>query len=149
MNFLHRVAALQERANQMAQACHEEQLKAAPCCDLLIERLLDEGEAVIRYYPHGRIDPPEERRDTLNAALAWIDENKIPTHCNLVYCPLWAHLNYQHSELYTPEQKRRFMDEDTAKYPEVAELYRRPDKDAIISTISELPQFIDFELLIL
>lgn len=141
---LRRLKTITERAERLSTAQKKEEIEKAPFCEVLINRLLGDGAAIIHYHPQGRQGPTEERQSTLVDALAWIDENHIPAHCNLYYCPLWTHVFYQQSELYTTEQKQRFRESDIEQYPEVAELYSSEDKDGIMDYVAGMPQFLNF-----
>lgn len=139
--YLKRIEALKARADQMAAAYRKRQQDALPFCEIIIDEIMGDGKAVVISHPHGHSGKSHQWSGTLKAAFAWADKEKIDTYANMIYCPLWSHVFYQRSPLYTDAQKAMFLEQDRQKYPEVSQLYDRDDKDAMIDFIAGLPQF--------
>lgn len=143
-DYLKHIELLQARADALAAARAKRQKDEAPFAEIHIDRLLGDGEALVITHLQGRRGKTQQSRMTLKEAFDFVDTERIEAFADMIYNPLWAHVFFQKSPLYTDAQKTVLLEQDKEKYPEVAQLYNLDDPNALIDFLAAVPQFLTF-----
>lgn len=143
-SYLQRIEAIKARADALAAARAARQQDETPFCEIHIDRLLGDGEALVIVHPCGRRGKTHQWSGTLKEAFEWADKEGIEAIADLLLCPTWAHRFFQRSPLYNADQKKMFLEQDVARYPELAEIYALDDPQPLLDFIDSLPQVLMF-----
>lgn len=143
-DYLKHIELLQARADQLAAARAARQRDETPFCEIHIDRLLGDGEALVILHPCGKRGKTQQSRMTLKEAFSFLDSEGIVGYADLLLCTTWAHRFFQRSPLYNADQKKMFLEQDVARYPELAEIYALDDPQPLLDFIDSLPQVLTF-----
>lgn len=143
-SYLQRIEAIKARADQLAAARAKRARDMTPFCELIFDEILGDGAVLVTVHPQGCRGKTRQWSGTLKEAFDFIDGEKIEAFADMIYNPLWAHVFFQKSPLYTDAQKTVLLEQDKEKYPEVAQLYNLDDPNALIDFLAAVPQFLTF-----
>ena len=139
--LIKRLDALYQRAQMVmaVQADHAPFVSIAPWSFI-------KDECIVKYYPEGHYQKPEQITTTLHDALfqkscrAAASSSQLRIQFTMSLCIEWLFLFVRDDPRYSPPQQKSWYTKCTEEYPEITAMLESEQRSEIIGTLRRMPQ---------
>lgn len=104
-------------------------------------------ECIVKYYPEGNYQKPEQLTVTLHGALVMAQyyyEHGLYVQFTMSMCIEWLFLFVRDDPRYSPEQQKSWYTKNTEEYPEIKAMLESEQRFEIIGALRRTPQNFRF-----
>lgn len=136
--LIKRLDALYQRAQMVmkVQADHAPFVSIAPWSFM-------KNECIVKYYPEGHYQKPEQITTTLHDALMiaqYYYECGVYVQFTMSLCIEWLFLYVRDDPRYSPPQQKSWYTKNVEEYPEIKTMLESEQRFEIIAALRRLPQ---------
>ena len=140
--LIKRLDALYQRAQMVmkVQADHAPFVSIAPWSFM-------KNECIVKYYPEGHYQKPEQITTTLHDALMiaqYYYECGVYVQFTMSLCIEWLFLYVRDDPRYSPPQQKSWYTKNVEEYPEIKTMLESEQRFEIVGTLRRLPQIDGF-----